>query len=57
MPIGYWLEHPEETFTIEFFNEDDTYEHTIIVGLLCYQTELEVPLAGGVGYGGIHRPF
>jgi hypothetical protein len=57
MPIGYWLEHPEEVFTIEFFNEDDTYEHTLTVGLLCFQSELEVPTIGGVGYGGIHRPF
>jgi hypothetical protein len=57
IPIGYWLEHIPETFTIEFYNNDDTYEHTITVGLIAVPPEVVGGLPYGGGYGISHRPF
>jgi len=32
--INYFFEHPKTRVFIDFYNEDDTYPHTIFVGLL-----------------------
>jgi len=56
LPVYYWLEHIPETFIIEFYNNDDTYEHLIHIGIVALSSETVSMMFAGGAYGIYHRP-